>query len=264
MLYKKFVDYFKDYHECFCIIGGNAASILLNDELYNDTDFQFRQTRDYDMVIIAEMKNRGFSQRLFQFLNENGYGKGGYGTDNDQNKSYYRFVTSHKDVPPLIETFSREPMEWPLLKNNHKTPVSEGYDPSLSAILLNNDYYELLKRGVVEKDNLPILDVPYLIFFKIQAHLDILKKIEEGERISHRADKSKHFKDVCQLSMLLTSNNRYDLLMVPERIKGKLQEFIDMIDNMNDRDFSQRFKEIKPAEVRPDRKQTIKALSLLL
>ncbi|HIY92026.1 hypothetical protein [Companilactobacillus sp. HBUAS56275] len=47
MLYEKFVNYFEDYHDCFCIIGGNAASILLNDELYNDTSYQFRQTRDY-------------------------------------------------------------------------------------------------------------------------------------------------------------------------------------------------------------------------
>ena len=40
--------------------------------------------------------------------------------------------------------------------------------------------------------------------------------------ITHRADKSKHFKDVCQLSMLVMSNIKYDPIIVPEKIRKRL------------------------------------------
>ena len=173
MKYDAFIEAFKDYTDYYCIIGGNAATILLNEDLYEDTSFRFRRTKDYDMVIISELKNTGFSKHFLDFLNDHNYWDNGSGTDMKTGSHYYRFRTEEENVPEMIETFSHPDLKYPLKLKNHKTPVPGGDDPSLSAILLDKDYYDLLKGGVIMRDGLPILDVPYLIYFKAKAHIDI-------------------------------------------------------------------------------------------
>jgi len=263
MIYDKFVEYFKDYKDCFCIIGGNAATILLNEDLYQGTSYNFRTTQDYDVVIIAEMKNQGFSQHFLHFIEDNGYITTTSGTNENAHANYYRFETDHTDVPAMIETFSHPELKFPLKVANHKTPVPEGEDPSLSAILLNKDYYTVLKEGIVIRDDLPILDVPYLIYFKARAHLDITKRLAAGESIGNRANKNKHLNDVCQLSLLLTpeSINKVQKQSIPSNVKNDLAEFIDVIASTSD--FKRRFRTI-PFELRPDIKTVISQLKLLL
>jgi hypothetical protein len=40
---------------------------------------------------------------------------------------------------------------------------------SLSAILLDEEYYDFLKSGVVVVEGVPVLDAPYMIPFKAKA-----------------------------------------------------------------------------------------------
>ena len=56
---------------------------------------------------------------------------------------------------------------------------------SLSAILLDDDYYEFLKQGKVTVDGVTVLDAAYLIPFKAKAWMDLTdRKAQENTLIA--------------------------------------------------------------------------------
>jgi len=57
---------------------------------------------------------------------------------------------------------------------------------SLSAILLDDDYYQFLRNEPVILDGVSILNTPYLIPFKMKAWLDLTERRELGEKIDSR------------------------------------------------------------------------------
>ena len=76
---------------------------------------------------------------------------------------------------------------------------------SLSAILLNDDYYNLLLEGRETVDELSLLKTEYVILFKMKVYLDLSERRHNGEHIDSKHIK-KHKNDVFRLSMLLTGN----------------------------------------------------------
>ncbi|MFA7119438.1 MAG: hypothetical protein WC159_11760 [Sphaerochaetaceae bacterium] len=94
---------------------------------------------------------------------------------------------------------------------------------SLSAILLNDAYYDLLKSGRTTIGGLTVLDAGYLILFKAKAWLDLVHRRKEGEQIDSRQVK-KHKNDVFRLSELLSADIRIS-------IKGSVRQ--DMIAFIN-------------------------------
>lgn len=88
---------------------------------------------------------------------------------------------------------------------------------SLSAILLNEEYYELLHRGKVLINGLSVLDVGSLIIFKAKAWLDLSNRKAKGENIDSK-DIRKHRNDIFKLSNLLTPSTR---VVVSSQIKKK-------------------------------------------
>ena len=50
---ESFREKFKDYTDCYTIIGGAACDIIMSE---NDTDF--RATKDIDMILILEEKSQ--------------------------------------------------------------------------------------------------------------------------------------------------------------------------------------------------------------
>ncbi|ALB29617.1 hypothetical protein [Companilactobacillus heilongjiangensis] len=259
MPFENFFHFFKSYSDCYTIIGGNAASILLNKEGQD-----FRATHDYDMVVIFENATAGFSERFMQFVEKYGYSMDGFGKNKD--KSYYRFVTKNESVPSQIELFCRKPFLYDLIEPDvHKTPLHFENGPSLSAIVLDDDYYQILKKGVeriqVGSEGAPVLSPAYLILFKAKAHLDIRKRILDGQQVQ-RSDKTKHFNDVCRLTELLPDNN-YDLSLVPERVQSDLKKFIKLVEDTDKREFKLKFRHMNAAE-RPNQIVVITDLNNLL
>ena len=53
----------------------------------------------------------------------------------------------------------------------------------MSAILVNDDYYEFLKKGKIRISEVTILDTPYLIPFKAKAWLDLSDRKAAGESV---------------------------------------------------------------------------------
>lgn len=57
---------------------------------------------------------------------------------------------------------------------------------SLSAILLDDDYYEFLKQGKVTVDGVTVLDAAYLIPFKAKAWMDLTDRKAAGEHVDSK------------------------------------------------------------------------------
>ena len=76
------------------------------------------------------------------------------------------------------------------------TPLPRDEDiSSLSAILLDDDYYEFLKQGKMSVDGVTVLDAAYLIPFKAKAWTDLTDRRAAGEHIDSKKIK-KHKNDV--------------------------------------------------------------------
>ena len=107
-------------------------------------------------------------------------------------------------------------------------PIDEDIS-SLSAILLDEDYYNFLRSGRVQVSGITILDVPYLIPFKAKAWLDLKQRRAQGEQVDSRNIR-KHKNDVFRLSELLDQKME-PLDKVSDAIKADMQEFINcMVD----------------------------------
>ena len=115
------------------------------------------------------------------------------------------------------------------LKYSHNlTPLSfEEEISSLSAILLNDDYYEFMKTGIRVVDGLSILDATHLIPFKIKAWLDLKKEKLDGKHVDTKNIK-KHKNDVFRLSELLNSSLK---IQVPFSIYEDIQNFLMEMQN---------------------------------
>lgn len=97
---------------------------------------------------------------------------------------------------------------------------------SLSAILLDEDYYSLLTKGIDIIDGVSILKTEYLIPFKAKAWIDLTQRKGNGEKVDSK-DIRKHKNDIIRLYVLLTPNIRVEL---PEAIKEDMSIFLKMME----------------------------------
>lgn len=98
---------------------------------------------------------------------------------------------------------------------------------SLSAILLDDDYYELLRQGRRTIEGVSILDAAYLIPFKAKAWLDLSNRKLNGEQVDSKNIR-KHKNDIFRLSDILEPDIRIN---VSEQIYSDINEFINKIHN---------------------------------
>ena len=215
----KFRDFFQSHTDKYVLIGGAACSIVF-DEIGED----FRATKDLDVVLIVENISEDFGKAFWEFIRAANYN--GIETGEAQ-KQFYRFKNpDDPSYPKMIELFSRVP-DLPLLPHAHLTPVHIADDiSSLSAILLNDDYYAFLLSGRRINDGLSVLDEKYLIPFKVKAWCELSARRKAGEEGNSRHIR-KHYRDVHKLLTLLPANAKVPL---PDQLKADMQEFIDGIE----------------------------------
>lgn len=85
-----------------------------------------------------------------------------------------------------IELFSRKPA-YHLDVEESIVPIHITEDvSSLSAILLNDDYYQFMMKGRKVVDDICVLDAAYLIPFKMFAWIDLSDKLLLRRRAGHR------------------------------------------------------------------------------
>ena len=123
----------------------------------------------------------------------------------------------------MIELFSRPQNHVKLQPDSHLMPLHiDDEVSSLSAILLNDDYYHFLLDGKTITDGISILDAEHIIPLKMKAWLDLKDKKEQGLHVNSR-DIRKHRLDVFRLFPLI----REDLkVSVPPSVGADIQNFI--------------------------------------
>lgn len=214
-----FREWFRDYEDQYAIIGGTACDILMADR-----GVDFRATKDLDLVLIVEAVDVEFANRFWDFVVSAGYEHRNKSTGNPQ---FYRFTNPKlRDYPMMIELFSRKPDIITLPDDVLLTPIPVDEEiSSLSAILLEDAYYEFLKQGRVRVSEVTILDVPFLIPFKAKAWLDLSDRKKAGERVDSRNIR-KHKNVVFRLTELLDESQK-PLSTVPKTVRKDMQVFLE-------------------------------------
>lgn len=217
---ESFKRYFKGYENQYVIIGGTACEQVLE---FNEYDF--RVTKDIDMVLIIEALTKEFGETFWNYIKEADYKYINKGTGKAQ---FYRFAQpKSSDYPLMIELFAKSQDWFEGYMEKNVVPIHiDDEVSSLSAILLDEDYYSLLTKGIGIIDGVSILKTEYLIPFKAKAWIDLTQRKENGEKVDSK-DIRKHKNDIIRLYVLLTPNIRVEL---PKTIKDDMSIFLKMME----------------------------------
>ncbi len=218
------IDAFRDamagFEDKYVLIGGGACSLL-----FEGSSVDFRMTKDLDVVVMAASDDIEFGKTLWSFIREGGYA---CGVRENGSARYYRFWLPEEanvvgtGLPAEIELFSRAP--WPVGEGVRIAPIPFDDDlSSLSAILLDEDYFGFIRQGVVSKLGVPVPDVLHIIPLKMRAHMDLNRRHEGGEHVRRR-NLTKHRADVLSLADLLAEGASCNL---PAAIADDAREFIE-------------------------------------
>lgn len=213
----RFRDFFRDYGEHYVLIGGVAAMQWLE-----EAGLHVRATKDFDLVLLVENLDDRFLNHFWQFVKEGGYSNLQKSTSS---RIYYRFTAPQEnDFPAMLEIFSRAPDGLELWDDQNIVPVpAEDDASSLSAILMDDEYYALVKENRQSVNNLPLLSPQSLILLKAKAWLDINARMQGGHHVDDRHLK-KHRTDIFKLALLLT---RQDTITIPQTVHQDLQSFLE-------------------------------------
>lgn len=216
---ENFKKWFQGYEEQYVIIGGTACDLLLD-----SVGTEFRATKDIDIVLIIEAVTPEFGKQFWEYVKAGGYEHCNRSTGKAQ---FYRFThPKDKAFPFMIELFTKQAEKIVLPEGAVITPLPMDDDiSSLSAILLDEAYYDLMRKGAVKIDGVTILDAGYLILFKAKAWLDLAERKANGERVDSK-DVRKHKNDIYRLSVLLGDDVR---ILVNDVVYSDLQEFLEKI-----------------------------------
>ncbi len=220
----RFREHFAGFENQYVLIGGAACDIVMT-----DAGLDYRLTKDLDIVLCVEALETAFLERLGAFLEAGGYAarerSGG-------RKEFYRFhKPSDAAFPAMIEIFSRRPDGVELPGEALYTPLPLADEVlSLSALLLDENYYNLLlaMRRVV--DGVSVLDETALIPFKARAHIDLRARRDAGEKID-KDDIRKHRADVFRLLQLLPADAS---IALPQAIAADLSQFATIVSGDED------------------------------
>jgi hypothetical protein len=211
----EFKQEFSGFEDYCVLIGGAAASVLVDAE-----GFDFRATHDLDIVLIIEKTDEAFTTKFQEFVNNGGYTP--MINDFESDSNFYRFEKpTSPEYPAMLELFARKPIDFELSVLNQKRPIHISDNvPSLSALLLDDAYYQLLKENMIVINGLSVVNAPALIAFKAKAYLDLNERKANGERVDSKNIK-KHLRDIMIMSQYVE-----DDIVVPESIQSDMAAFL--------------------------------------
>ena len=171
------------------------------------------------MILIMEDNFPEFASVFWEYIKEGGYR---CGWKNDDNMHFYRFTEGKLGYPTRIELFSR--------KTGYHLKIEEGIIPlyidddtsSLSAILLNDDFYSFMMSGRKVVDGIGVLGAEHLIPFKMYAWINLVDRKASGEHVNEK-DIKKHKYDVFRLLQIVTAGIRVESSGL---VKDSIQRYI--------------------------------------
>lgn len=214
-----FREYFAGMGDQYVLIGGVASSLALD-----EGEMRFRNTRDLDIVLLQETESKSFTAKLWSFVNAGGYEI--RQRSDGSGPILFRFAKpADESFPAQLEFFSKLTEGVSLDEDATVTPIptDEGLT-SLSAILLDEAYFDFLKTGMHDSNGLSFIRADRLIPFKARAWLDLTARKEAGDGVDSR-NINKHRNDVILLSQLLEP----EMAILPESIGADLTRFLDRL-----------------------------------
>ncbi|MBI5535614.1 MAG: hypothetical protein HY898_22985 [Deltaproteobacteria bacterium] len=176
---QRFREHFRSFDNAYVLIGGAACEAwMLSNAL------TFRKTRDLDIVLVVEAVDSRFVGRFRDFVEAGDYEE--RVRQQTGEREYFRFVKPKTaDYPFMLELFSRAPGDLELSLGQKIVPVAvDASFVSLSAILMDEGYYELVVATRYEADGVPMVGVDGLIPLKARAWQDLKARSEAGEKRS--------------------------------------------------------------------------------
>lgn len=230
----KFREQFAGDEDKYVIIGGTACDVNLR-----DTNTEPRDTVDIDIILIVENITADFGRKFWKFIDDGGYHnrirKRGEGKE--PVPELFRFLKPEaQGYPQQIELLSVYPDILGEPNGFHLTPIPVGESvPSLSAIIMDKEYYDftLSRRKII--DGLSVADFLALLCLKATAFVNLSLQKKEDPSSVQGHDIRKHRDDVFKL---LSAIETVDTIKLPENIKAKVEAFTSMImESCEDKDF---------------------------
>jgi len=218
---ERFSEHFAGYEDRYVLIGGTASTVAME-----EAGLAFRATKDLDIVLSVEALDREFGDLFWKFVRNGGYQNRQQSTGE---KQFYRFEKpSDETFPLMLELFSRLPDALILPEGSHLTPipVAEAVS-SLSAILLDDTYYDFIQEGKHIVDGLSVIGAERLVPLKARAWNDLQRLQQGGVRIQSH-DVNKHRGDVFRLFQVVDPTAR---LPLSEPIRLDLQQFLERVES---------------------------------
>ena len=208
--------HFQAYADRYVLIGGTACDIAMT-----GAGLAFRATKDLDIVLVVEALDADFVRAFWAFVRAGEYQVQEKSTGQ---KQFYRFQKpTNEQYPFMLELFSRQPDILQVAEGSHLTPLPVDEDlSSLSAILMDEHYYQFILAGRHQIDGLPVVDAAHLVPLKARAWLDLTQRLQAGEQVDSKVIK-KHKNDVFRLYQILDPTVDP---AAPDAIKAHLREFL--------------------------------------
>jgi hypothetical protein len=204
----------------YVLIGGTAATLAME-----DAGLAFRATKDLDVVLHIEAIDAAFGETFWRVVEAGQYEIRQASASGKP--TFYRFQKpADARYPAMLELFCRAPDGIELAEGSHLTPIPiDEAVASLSAILLDEDYYAFIMGGRRETNGLPWVGEDRLIPLKAVAWLDLTARLESGDAVDAKNIR-KHANDVFRLAQLFAPETR---ITVVERVGKDLARFLERI-----------------------------------
>lgn len=214
-----FREHFRSFADRYVLIGGTACDLIMN-----EAGLQFRATKDLDIVLCVEALDRAFAEAFWGFVNAGHYQLQKKATGE---RRFYRFEKPRDTAyPEMLELFSRVPDALSIAEGSHLTPIPVDEEvASLSAILLDSDYYEWIHAGKREIQGVPIVGLEHLVPLKAKAWLDLRARKKSGETVDSKSIR-KHRNDVFRLFQMIDPDSKVE---PPGPIAENIRSFLEHV-----------------------------------
>lgn len=221
-----FLKYLTGLEAEYVVIGGGAAAILMDDE-----KISFRATKDVDLVLLTN-GSAELNSRIANYVKDGGYV---IKEAVENAPRYYRFRDpKSKEYPEMIEIFARNEHQITLLQGQYVIPVQNDEVARISAILLDDEYFELIKANLATtKNSATVINILGNICLKARAHRELSERKAKGDKIDSK-DIAKHRNDILRLAPALKGNEKITLGARP---KADLEQAMVHLRSMDAKQF---------------------------
>lgn len=188
-----FEAHFRELKDQYVIVGGFATLMLLREILNHG-----KATHDIDLVLLTTTSVE-MTAKIKTYIKEGDYTIQKGQQDRYQ---YYRFVNPQVEgYAKEIELFAAEEYGIELDEGQRIIPIDpeEGLY-SLSAIMLDREYFDMIKSNIEEIDGIPYSNTLATMLLKMSAVYDLYHKGDDKWK--------KHRRDILKLTLLLTGEER--------------------------------------------------------